>query len=191
MPGLWFDEVGDQRPAGAEIPPLYLEYQPGCADHATESSALRNCWLAGAGARNALRARCSEAAAIWIVVAATSVAPRTVIIVFRIVRLPKCSRSVARSSARCLCGVHWRYGLTMTIVTSGRSRSGEQDYWSKDFSARYWAGKTRRAQTGETGSHALNVFAGIEMIRCKKAPASSGALFRWDWRSATALSAVV
>ena len=100
MPGLWFDEVGDQRPAGAEKPPLYLEYQPGCADHATESSALRNCWLAGAGARNALRARCSEAAAIWIVVAATSVAPRTVRIVFRIVRLPKCLRSVARASAR-------------------------------------------------------------------------------------------
>ena len=33
--------------------------------------------IAGAGARNALRAWCSEAAAIWIVVAATSVTPRT------------------------------------------------------------------------------------------------------------------
>jgi hypothetical protein len=100
MPGLWFDEVGDQRPAGAEIPPLYLEYQPGCADHARASSALRNCWLAVAGAWNALRARCSEAAAIWIVVAAISVAPRTVRIVLRIVRLPKCWRSAAKASAR-------------------------------------------------------------------------------------------
>jgi hypothetical protein len=44
-----------------------------------------------------------------------------------------------------LCDGCWRYGLTLTIVTCRRSRSGEQDYWSKVFSARYWAANTRRA----------------------------------------------
>jgi hypothetical protein len=78
------DRFGDQRPV--LYPPGPAELYPlVCADEFAELLALSNCSFAEGGARDVLRAWCSEAAAIWAADAVSSTAPRTVRIVFRIV----------------------------------------------------------------------------------------------------------
>jgi hypothetical protein len=107
---------------------------------------LRNCSLAGAGARSTFRTLwCSAASAIWTVDAASKAEPSIVKIVLRILNL-HFQRTWLRGKSPLVCQrlVALDGDGSCRLIRPRPSRSGEQIYWSKIFWIKYSAGE--RAQ---------------------------------------------